>query len=502
MSRRFLTLWLFLAMIASAHAQATFPAFTSTDRIVVVAPHPDDEVLGAGGIIQQALAAGAEVRLIYLTNGDHNQIAFKLYNHSLFLRARDYLAFGERRRMEAIAAADLIGLPADHLTFLGYPDWGTLTMWRDYWDSDEPFRSDATRVNAVPYKEDFGYQHPYTPEAVVADFVSLFRQFHPTKIFVTHPCDTNPDHRAAANFVRLATLDLEAEGLHSVLYYYVIHFGNWPLPYHYHPDAGLEPPQALLDEGDWMSVSLTTDQTEKKYAAILRNRTQTTTREYYLVAFARTNEIFATIDPPRVPRLQPDLPLDWRKAVRNKAMVITTGDPNEPIPLPGESLIEPAGKSGERTPASPAEESIALAQTEFLRQGDDVIAQVELRNRLGKRTNVHLLLFGYKRDEKFDMLPKIKIDITPFGEIHVYDGRKRLAKHGVTLTSVANRFFVRIPLQLLGGNTLEYLFTQTRANLGEITPDDTAWRLFELAESRNEPVSRLSVPNHRFKHPL
>ena len=501
MHRRFLTLWLFLATVAGVHAQATLPAFTATDRVIVVAPHPDDEVLGAGGIIQQALAAGADVRLIYLTNGDHNQIAFKLYNHSLFLRARDYLAFGVRRRAEAIAAADLIGLPADHLTFLGYPDWGTLTMWRDYWGSDEPFRSDATRVSAVPYKQDYGYGHPYTPEAVAADFVSLFRQFHPTKIFVTHPCDTNPDHRAAANFVRLAALNVEPEGLRPELYYYVIHFGQWPRPYHYHPDAGLEPPQALLDDGDWTSVTLTPDQTEKKYAAILRNRTQVTTREYYLVAFARTNEIFATIDSPHVPRLAPDLPLDWRKAVRNKTIVVMASEPGGRILEPGENLIEPAEKPGERTPASHAGASIALAQTAFLRQGDDLIAQVELRNRLGKRTNVHLLLFGYKRDADFAKLPKIKIDITPFGDVHVYDGRKRLNKPAVTVTSVANRLFVRVPLQLLGGNGIEYLFTQTRANLGEITPDDTAWRLFTLSESRNEPVTRLIIPNREPRHP-
>jgi len=53
---------------------------------MVVAPHPDDEVLGAGGLIQQAVAAGAEVRIVYLTNGDHNQIAFKLYNGSIHLK--------------------------------------------------------------------------------------------------------------------------------------------------------------------------------------------------------------------------------------------------------------------------------------------------------------------------------------------------------------------------------------------------------------------------------
>jgi hypothetical protein len=35
-------------------------------------------------------------------------------------------------------------------------------------------------------------------------------------------------------------------------------------------------------------------------------------------------------------------------------------------------------------------------------------------------------------------------------------------------------------LKLLGGRELDHLFTATKANLGEIAPDDTAWRLFSL----------------------
>jgi LmbE family N-acetylglucosaminyl deacetylase len=474
-----------VATAACALAQSNLPPFTARDRIVIVAPHPDDEVLGAGGVIQQALADGADVRVIYLTNGDHNQIAFKLYNHALFLRPHQYLAFGEKRRKEGTAATGSLGLPADHLTFLGYPDWGTLRIWRDYWGSSAPFRSDATRAAAVPYKEDFAYQHPYKPQAITADFETLFRRFRPTKIFVTHPCDTNPDHRAAANFVRLALLALDAEGMHPQLYYYVIHFGRWPRPVHYHPEVAIAPPRLLLDDGDWMKLPLTTEQTRCKYEAILRNRTQLTDSQYALVAFARANELFATIDVPRVPNLPPGMPPDWRKAVRNKAVVVVPGEQGE--------------KLNDDESARPDDESIALAQTMFLRQGNDLIAQIELKTRLGKRTNVHLLLYGYKRGEDFARLPKIKIDITPLGGLHVYDGENRLSNTGITVTSVANRFFVCVPLPLLGGNSLHYVFTATRANLGEINADDTAWRLFALSDSQTKPAALLVVPSSQPK---
>ncbi|MBD3855728.1 MAG: PIG-L family deacetylase, partial [Acidobacteria bacterium] len=37
--------------------------------VLVLAPHPDDEVFGCGGAIVQLLGAGAEVRSVVLTDG-------------------------------------------------------------------------------------------------------------------------------------------------------------------------------------------------------------------------------------------------------------------------------------------------------------------------------------------------------------------------------------------------------------------------------------------------
>ena len=41
-------------------------------RIMVIAPHPDDDTFGAGGTIVQAVAAGAEVKTLYVTNGSND----------------------------------------------------------------------------------------------------------------------------------------------------------------------------------------------------------------------------------------------------------------------------------------------------------------------------------------------------------------------------------------------------------------------------------------------
>ena len=470
MRRTAITLVLLVILSGRARAQGTFPPLTANDRIVVVAPHPDDEAIGAGGLIQQACAAGAEVHVIYLTSGDHNQIAFKLYNLRLHLSAKQYVAFGIMRQKEAARAMAGLGLSREQLTFLGYPDYGTMQIWRDYWGASMPFRSDATHSNAVPYEEAFAFGQPYRPENAVADFVELFRRFRPTRVFVTHPADTNPDHRAAANFVRLAALEISEEQPPPQLYYYLVHFGRWPRPYHYHPDLGLEPPPQLLDDGDWLSFPVAPEQVQKKYEAILKNRTQLTTRQYYLVSFARTNEVFATISLQSVPMVPADAVINWKKAARTKAIGLGAGE--APYKADAErALFEEFA-------------AMELQETAYVRQGDELIAQVTLRNRLGKRANVHLLLYGYQRGGDFATMPKLHVNITPLGGVHVFDGGKRLKEHGVTVMGVDNHLIVRLPLRLLGETCPDLLFAATRANLGEVAADDTAWHLFSLS---NDP---------------
>jgi len=43
--------------------------FTGRDRVLVVAPHPDDETLGCGGTIAKHAAAGDQVEVLIVTNG-------------------------------------------------------------------------------------------------------------------------------------------------------------------------------------------------------------------------------------------------------------------------------------------------------------------------------------------------------------------------------------------------------------------------------------------------
>ena len=81
-------------------------------RAVVVAPHPDDELLGCGGTIQKHLAAGEQVDVVFMTSGERTA--------SFVGAAHD--ARIEQREGEAVAACAHVGLAAAHLHFLRAPD--------------------------------------------------------------------------------------------------------------------------------------------------------------------------------------------------------------------------------------------------------------------------------------------------------------------------------------------------------------------------------------------
>jgi LmbE family N-acetylglucosaminyl deacetylase len=82
---------------------------------VSIAPHPDDESLGCGALILEAVAARRPVRIVFLSNGSKSHPNSQ--NHSAArLRAL--------RENEAQAAAATLGVPVSQIEFLRFPDGG------------------------------------------------------------------------------------------------------------------------------------------------------------------------------------------------------------------------------------------------------------------------------------------------------------------------------------------------------------------------------------------
>jgi LmbE family N-acetylglucosaminyl deacetylase len=149
------------------------------DRILVFAPHPDDEVLGTGGIIQEAVGMKLPLRIVFLTYGDSNEWSFLVYRKHPVLLPKAVRGMGMVRYEEALGAARTLGVSPEQLTFLGYPDFRTLDIWCSHWGDRPPVESMFTRVTAVPYPNAFRPGAPYKGEEIADDLKAIIREFKP-----------------------------------------------------------------------------------------------------------------------------------------------------------------------------------------------------------------------------------------------------------------------------------------------------------------------------------
>jgi LmbE family N-acetylglucosaminyl deacetylase len=293
---------------------APLPPFGQRDRVLVIAPHPDDEVVGCGGAIQVALKAKAKVRVLVITNGDAFTSAVRAAEGEVSPEA--HRRFGETRRLESLAALKSLGLPSEQVTHLGYPDCGVAAMMLTHWV--RPYRSPRTATSICPYAPSPRYERAYTGLNLLRDLEGAVLDFRPTAVFVPDPSDFNEDHWAVSCLAQVAVERVEAAqrarlqamvGRPHVLpvapevWGYLVHFGSYPSPRGSHPSRRLVP-QPYRDPWCWrtcVSLSLTASQAMAKARAIELYQTQRYSRyeRTYLDAFAAVNEPFRRLGPER-----------------------------------------------------------------------------------------------------------------------------------------------------------------------------------------------------------
>ena len=142
----------------------------SPERLLVVSPHPDDDAIAAGGLMQRA----REVRVLVVTDGERNPWPQRFMERKWFLGRDDAARWGALRRAEALCAVKALGHPTSSVRFLGFPDQGIASLAR---------RGD-TRLAEALSKE-------------IADF-------RPTLIVSPSAQDLHSDHRASAWYVHRA----------------------------------------------------------------------------------------------------------------------------------------------------------------------------------------------------------------------------------------------------------------------------------------------------------
>ena len=143
---------------------------------MVVAPHPDDESLATGALLQMAAVAGAGVRVLFITDGDNNPWPQRVIERKVRISAQDRVRWGMRRRKEALAALQQLGLKQVCAAFLAFPDQG---MSRILMGGEDDLTSRLT---------------------------DEIRNFQPTILAIPSPYDLHPDHNALFVLLQLARM--------------------------------------------------------------------------------------------------------------------------------------------------------------------------------------------------------------------------------------------------------------------------------------------------------
>ena len=87
---------------------------------IVFSPHPDDETLGCGGTVIKKIRAGAEVKIVFMTDGRKS--------HRHLISENELKSI---RSTEALAASRMLGVKANEVIFLDFED-GELSKNQNY----------------------------------------------------------------------------------------------------------------------------------------------------------------------------------------------------------------------------------------------------------------------------------------------------------------------------------------------------------------------------------
>jgi len=427
------------------------PEIQASDRILILAPHPDDEAIAACGVIQKSLEAGSKIKVVYLTNGDANQLSFMVYEKKLVVFPKQFVYSGELRREESIAAMKALGLTEDDLVYLGYPDFGTLEILYKYWGKSDAYKSPITHYSKVPYQECLSPGAPYKGESIINDLGSVISDFKPTKIFVSSPVDLNKDHRALYLFTQVVLWDLwDKLETKPLLFTYLVHSYSFPNPKGYKPTQELLPPQRIIgDEITWSKLELSPSEVLKKYDTIQNYKSQIEYKSSFLVSYARSDELFEQFS---------NINLNNQKNINVKD-----------IKWQDVGLIHGSNFN--------SKDNQGLLGLSYAVADSNIYIKVGLKRLIDKDFGISIFLLGYSKSKDFSDMPKIHVIIGTTG-IKIMDKDVLIPAGEDKPVYEGNSLIIKVPLNSLGNP--DYILSSAETRAHDIPLDATAWRILEL----------------------
>lgn len=280
------------------------------ERLLVLAPHPDDEMLSAAGLIQGVLNNQGTVRVVIATPGDAFVDAVVQETGNLHPRPADYVRYGELRLKEAQRAVDSLGGGRIRLDLLGFPDGGLHPLLLQHWSRRQVERSATTGQERVSYAAASPRGVPFDGADLQGELVRILREEKPTLIVFPDAMDWHPDHDGLGTFTLLAVeqwLEQEAKHIPKArqprLLSYLIHwYHRWPFG-----SAGLSPldlsdeplelPEDLPVRGHRHTCyALTPAERQVKRQILAIYQTQQRIMAPFLSAFIRSTECFSMLN--------------------------------------------------------------------------------------------------------------------------------------------------------------------------------------------------------------
>lgn len=297
-----LTAAIVAAALLACHAEAKESEgigdlLSARTRAMVFAPHPDDESLGAGGLLQRVLRLGGGVKVVFMTNGDGFPEGVELLDQISHPSAKDYRDYGDERRLEALHATASLGIPERDVVFLGFPDGGLSYLLKVFRSDAHNYQSSFTLETHPPLSEILVPRTDYNGHDLRKEIRKLLADFQPNLLVVPAPHDEHPDHRATYHFVlqALGGLGRKPKPLKPHIVMYLVHFGQWPVGQGAGTGSTLGPPEGFPGgRVQWVSLALTPMEAQNKRRAILEHSSQMLVMGRFLLSFARGNELFMT----------------------------------------------------------------------------------------------------------------------------------------------------------------------------------------------------------------
>jgi LmbE family N-acetylglucosaminyl deacetylase len=300
--RSYLLGFLVCTLVLTADVQGTEapqrvePWLSKNTRLMVFSPHPDDETLAAGGLIQRVLSLGGSVKVVFMTSGDGFPEGVEKENRIARPTAQDYRNYGKLRKKEARQALHVMGMKKQDIVFLNFPDGGLRNLLQKYWLDRRPYFRSPFTLEDRPQLDDTSLANiEFDGEDVKREIEKLLLDFHPSLIVVADPRDRHADHCSTYFFLSksLKAYRKNYPTLDPKVLTFLVHFHQWPVGSGAGTGTRLNPPEGFpQEEAEWMSLALSDEELANKRKCLMEYQTQMLVMGRYLMSFARANELF------------------------------------------------------------------------------------------------------------------------------------------------------------------------------------------------------------------